>query len=161
MTALALAALAGAGASGGADAAAAAERPAAAEVERALVAEMNRVRGRNDRPALRTVATLSRPARAHSRVLLGSGRLTHDSPDGTPFWQRLVNAGFPRNRATAENLAMVPGCDAVQAARQTVAMWMGSPGHRANLLSRRYRWTGAGAAIARDCTIVLTADYGS
>jgi uncharacterized protein YkwD len=163
MTALALAALVGAGGSVGTGAAAgAAERPLAGEVEQALVAEMNRVRAQNSRPALRTVATLSRPARAHSRVVLSTGVLTHDSPDGTPFWQRLVNAGFPRNRAMAENLAVFPGCDAVQAARQTVRRWMNSPGHRANLLGRPYRWTGAGAAVAPDCRrIVITADYGS
>jgi uncharacterized protein YkwD len=162
MTALALAGLGGTGTGDGGSAVATPAPPPAGEVERALLAEMNRARARHDRPALRTIATLARPARAHSRVLLGRGLLTHDSPDGSPFWERLVDAGFPRNRAMAENLAMVPGCDAARVARQTVGMWLGSPGHRANLLNGRYRWAGSGAAISRDCrTVVITADYGS
>ncbi len=143
-----------------------ADPPAAAptappRIESALVTEMNRVRADRGRQPLRTIGTLQRPARGQSRYLLGIGELDHDGPDGSPFWTRLIAAGFPRNRSMGENLAMVPGCGPDAAAR-TVQLWLKSPGHRANLLNPAFRWVGAGAASAGDCSsTVLTADYGS
>ncbi len=133
----------------------------APRIESALLAEMNRARTERGRRPLRAVATLQRPARAQSRYLLGQGILDHDGRDGSPFWTRLIAAGFPRGRALGENLAMVPGCG-TDAAAQTVAMWLKSPGHRANLLNPAFRWAGAGAASGDDCSsTILTADYGS
>lgn len=136
-------------------------RASAPRIESALLAQMNRVRAKHGRRALRPIATLKRPARAQSRYLLGQGILDHSGRDGSPFWTRLIAAGFPRGRTLGENLAMVPGCSTGVAAR-TVRMWMKSPGHRANLLNPAFRWAGAGAASDRDCSsTVLTADYGS
>ena len=131
------------------------------QIETALVAEMNRVRADRGRAPLRMSATLRRPARAQSRYLLATGQLTHEGPDGSPFWTRLVDAGFPRDRWMAENLAQLGGCDA-STARRTVQMWMNSPGHRVNLLNPRYRWMGVGSASDDGCgTSLVTADYGS
>lgn len=130
-------------------------------IETALVAEMNKVRVERGRKPLRMSTTLRRPARSQSRYLLASGQLTHDGPDGSPFWTRLVDAGYPRDRWMAENLAELGGCDASTAGR-TVQMWMNSPGHRANLLNPRYRWVGVGTVSDGDCnTTLVTADYGS
>jgi uncharacterized protein YkwD len=130
-------------------------------IEAALLVEMNAVRVARGRAPLRMSATLRRPARAQSRYLLRTGQLTHEGPDGAPFWTRLVEAGYPRNRWMAENLAELGGCDRTTA-RRTVRMWMDSPGHRANLLNRRYRWVGVGSASAGGCDVtVVTADYGS
>lgn len=148
---------------GSADAAGPASPAAVApgKIETALVAEMNKVRAQKGRPPLRMSATLRRPARGQSRWLLASGQFTHDGPDGSPFWTRLVDAGYPRDRWMAENLAELGGCDATTA-RRTVQMWMASPGHRANLLSPRYRWVGVGIASSDDCNATIaTADYGS
>ena len=133
----------------------------APRIESALLAEMNRARVERGRRPLRTIATLQRPARGQSRYLLGIGMLDHDGSDGSPFWTRLIAAGFPSGRALGENLAMVPGCGTEVAAR-TVQMWLNSPGHRANLLNPAFRWAGAGAAIGAGCSeTILTADYGS
>lgn len=137
-----------------------AARPAP-RVEKALLAEMNRVRTRRGRRALKPLASLNRAARGQSRALLGAGAFQHESLDGSPFWTRLVAAGFPATRRMGENLAMVSRCDRA-AARETVRMWMASRGHRANLLNRRFRFVGSGVARAPDCsTTILTADYGS
>jgi uncharacterized protein YkwD len=142
-------------------AAAGPDRASVPQLERALLVEMNRVRLARNRRALRPLATLRRPARAQSRFLLRTGELSHDSSDGSPFWSRLVAAGFPRNRLMGENLAMMSGCSPA-AARRTVAMWMRSPGHRTNLLNPRFRWVGPGVAIGSGCSATyLTADYGS
>lgn len=132
----------------------------APRVESTLVAEMNRVRAQRGRAALKPVATLTRAARSHSGSLRSAGAFQHESLDGAPFWTRLVAAGFPANRRMGENLALVGGCDR-GAARETVAMWMASPGHRANLLNPRFRFVGAGAATDADCSeTIVTADYG-
>lgn len=133
----------------------------ATRAEAALLTAMNDARVARGRAPLRPAPTLRRPARSHSRYLVGLGTLEHEGRDGSPFWERLVAAGFPANRRLGENLAMVPGCDAAAATR-TVRMWLDSPGHRANLLSRKFTWVGAGVASAADCSwTVLTADYGS
>ena len=160
--AVALAALgAAAGSGAGAEQAAAAASATTPQVEKALVKEMNRVRAKRGLRALRARATLTRPARAHSRYLLRHGKFAHEGRGGKPFWTRLVAAGYPRSRTMGENLAMTYG-SGLDVARRTVRMWMKSPGHRANLLNPRFRHTGAGVARSADfSTVILTADYGS
>ncbi len=163
MTAAALA-LAGAATSGAEAKGARASQATEASVPRteaALLREMNRARAERGRRPLRMIATLRRPARAHSRYLVRTGGFDHDGRGGAPFWKRLFAAGFPRNRTVGENLAMVWGCGS-DAARQTVRMWLDSPPHRANLLNPRFRWVGTGSASAAGCSsTILTADYGS
>ena len=129
-------------------------------LESAVLAEMNQARARNHRAPLRMLDTLTRPARAQSRYLLRTGRLSHDSPDGSPFWTRLERAGFPRSRAMGENLVELGGCNE-STARLAVQLWMQSPAHRANMLSKQFHLTGVGAASSADCdTTVITVDYG-
>jgi uncharacterized protein YkwD len=129
-------------------------------LEAALVQQMNAVRRAHGRAPLRPLATLARPARAHSAFLARSGSFQHEAADGAPFWTRLVAAGFPRQRRMAENIALVQGCTPA-AMRQVVRLWMDSPGHRANLLDRRLRATGAGVVATPGCAeILVTADYG-
>lgn len=158
MTALALA-VAAAGQAGGAGdtAGGPAARP---DMERAVVAQANRVRARHGLRPLRPVRPLARAARGHSRFLAARGVLQHEDARGRPFWVRLVAAGYPRNRAMGENLAQVGGCGAGPA-RRAVALWMGSPGHRANILSPRYRAIGVGAVATGGCeAAAVTADFG-
>jgi uncharacterized protein YkwD len=129
-------------------------------LEAALLTEMNLARARNHRAPLRMLETLTRPARAHSRYLLRAGLFSHDSPDGSPFWTRLERAGFPRTRAMGENLLELGGCND-STARLAVQLWMQSPEHRANMLSKKFRVTGLGVASSADCDItVITADFG-
>ena len=131
------------------------------QIETALVVAMNRARSAHGQVPLRVATTLARPARGQSRYLVAAGLLDHDSPDGSPFWTRLVAAGFPGDHMMAENLALLPGCGP-DTSRRTVSMWMNSPAHRTNLLNPRLRWVGAGAASSKGCgTTVLTADFGS
>jgi uncharacterized protein YkwD len=133
---------------------------ATAGEERALLAAINAARSARHLPALRLSPALGHAARAHSASLLRAGRLEHEGPGGAPFWTRLVEAGYPSQRPMAENLAMVPGCGGASA-RSAVQMWLQSPPHRANMLSRRYRWLGPGAAFSESCrTVIYTADFG-
>jgi uncharacterized protein YkwD len=150
----------------GAGVASAEAAPAARpDMERIVVAQVNRVRARHGLRTRFTWATTmrsmsGRAARGHSRFLAARGVLQHEDARGRPFWVRLVAAGYPRDRAMGENLAQVGGCGAGPA-RRAVALWMGSPGHRANILSPRYRAIGVGAAAAGGCeAAAVTADFG-
>ncbi|MGD9570768.1 MAG: CAP domain-containing protein [Thermoleophilia bacterium] len=129
--------------------------------ERAVLVEINRVRTRHHRRPLAGSPLLTAPARSHSRHLATTGTLTHEDAKGAPFWQRLVAAGYPRNRRMAENLARLSDCR-TSLARQTVRLWMGSPPHRANLLDPRMRRVGIGVARLDGCReTVVTAAFGS
>ncbi|MEW6581183.1 MAG: CAP domain-containing protein [Actinomycetota bacterium] len=133
--------------------------PGRSPAEATLLAAMNEARVAHGRPPLRLSALLSRPARRHSASLAAAQELSHEGPHGEPFWTRLVAAGYPRNRWMGENLALVSGCG--DAARTMVRMWLDSPGHRANLLSRRFRVVGVGVASDDGCAVtVATTDFG-
>jgi uncharacterized protein YkwD len=146
-------------------------------LERALLREMNVARAEYEVAPLKSKASLHKAARKHSLYLSKLGRLDHDSAGGKPFWTRLVKAGFPRNSSMGENLALVGGCGRpagyvqlrrsqrqtanASEARRVVAMWLKSPGHRANLLNPDFRYAGAGVTTDSACSATMyTADYG-
>lgn len=124
-----------------------------------MLKAMNSARVAHRLPRLRLSTTLAKPARAHSGTLVQKGQLDHRGPNGEPFWKRLVAAGFPRNRWMGENLALMPSCDYSPA--EVVRMWLDSPGHRANLLSKKFAVVGVGVVSDAECTTtVLTTDFG-
>ena len=121
---------------------------------------MNQARTANGVPHLTRSAVLTRPARSHSTHLAASGTLTHTGADGKPFYTRLYGAGYPRTKAVAENLAMAGGCSS-DMGRTIVEMWLKSPKHRRNLLSRRYTRVGVGVVADTACArTAFTADFG-
>jgi uncharacterized protein YkwD len=67
------------------------------------------------------------------------------TPCGMSFSRTFARAGYLPARAFAENLAWGQG--ELGSPVHTLAMWLNSPPHRANLLSRR--WQDLGIAIAR------------
>jgi uncharacterized protein YkwD len=126
----------------------------------ALLKEMNQARASRGIAPLRLSKILSRPARQHSAYLAQMGELDHDGADGRPFYVRLYNAGFPRTRAVGENLGLSGGC-ATDLAETMVEMWLDSPGHRRNLLSRDFKVVGLAIVAADDCnSTVYTTDFG-
>ncbi len=124
---------------------------AAADPRADLLKRINRARVSRGVPALRTNPVLTRPAVHHSRYLASIGTLDHRGADGRPFWVRLFRAGYPRNRAVGENLGMIGGCT-LDAGAAMVTMWLESPSHRRNLLSRRFRAVGIAIVAAPDCS---------
>lgn len=88
-------------------------------------------------PPLRADARLERAARSHSTEMLRTGVFFHGA-----FNARIRGAGVNSHRV-GENLAW--GVGRLSRARAIVAMWMASPGHRANLLHPGYRLVGVGA----------------
>jgi uncharacterized protein YkwD len=154
-----LAAIAACATAGMATSVAQAAAPGRSAAEMSVLKEMNAARVAAGLPRLKPSALLSKPARAHSSNLVAKGELDHDGPNGEPFWKRLVAAGFPRNRWMGENLALMPSCDYAPA--EVVQMWLDSPGHRANLLSKKFTLVGVGVVSDAECTTtVLTTDFG-
>jgi uncharacterized protein YkwD len=141
---------------------------APAGYENSLLREINQVRAENSLPALRSSAPLAQAAEFHSKTMAARGFFAHESADGSPFWKRVErfypSRGF-RYWSAGENLAYgSPNMSADGAVRA----WMGSPGHRANMLSETWSEIGVGALHVdsapgiyggRPATIITT-DFG-
>lgn len=149
-----------------------------ARLSRAILDEANLVRCRAGRAPLSPAAeTLVRVARDHSAWMAGTGRMSHTGgrETGRTLTDRVRRAGL-RPRTYAENLAFLPryrfggtrfrvanraACRFLSLdgqrigqhsyrslARAVVAMWMQSPGHRKNLLSRDQHRMSAAASLS-------------
>ncbi len=74
----------------------------------------------------------------------------HVSRTGRDVVDRLTHTGYlgsARSWIVGENLAW--GSGSLSSPREIVQSWMHSPGHRANILSRRFREIGIGVVFAR------------
>jgi uncharacterized protein YkwD len=118
-------------------------------VARDLIAEVNRTRNAQGVAALSEDAALNRAAREHSEELAARRTLDHSStnPDRRTMTMRIEAAGGSWLQA-AENLAGMSG-PASRIPTQAVQMWLGSDGHRRNMLSASYTHTGVGIAADR------------
>ncbi len=95
-------------------------------IEKAIVEETNAQRARHGLPALVVDENLMKSARQHTIWMARSRLLQH-------------------SRGVAENIAM--GYTTTKAA---LGGWMGSSGHRANILNRSYRHIGVAAYQSND-----------
>jgi uncharacterized protein YkwD len=102
-------------------------------------------------PALAWSPILARAAREHSEEMVRLRYFAHESPTPTrrtPMMRaRLAGLDGP-SLAVGENLFR--GNWRSDRARRVVRSWMGSPGHRENLLRPEYRYLGVGIAWDRD-----------
>lgn len=98
--------------------------------------------------ALREDATLAAVASAKAADLVARGYFDHTTPGGMTFELALIHAGYvvPGTRfVVSENLAW--GQTVLSTPVEVVRGWMGSPGHRANILNGRFTETGIGAVV--------------
>lgn len=137
-------------------------------LNRQVLAGVNRFRARHGRAPLHESAALDRSARRHSLEMGRLGYFGHSSADGMEFWQRIRHF-YPAHGysywSVGENLVWASPSLRVGGAMR---MWISSPPHLANLLSRRWRQIGisaVGVASApgvyghRHVTIITT-DFG-
>ena len=137
-------------------------------LERSVMAKVNGVRRQHGLLPLRFSAGLAGAARHHSREMAEAGYFRHNAADGEAFSRRIARfypIGNYQYWYVGENMLWSSGeLDATAA----LELWLGSPGHRAIMLSARWREVGVGAVYARtapgvygglDVTIV-TADFG-
>ena len=141
----------------------------AASLEELVLQEINAVRARRGLAGLAASPALSRSAAAHSRAMATYGFFSHESRNGATFSQRIKRFYAPRSGAwtVGENLAMFGGT--TPSATAIVDAWMGSPGHRANLLRGLFHEAGvaimfnpaAGGVFGGESTWIVTLDLGS
>jgi uncharacterized protein YkwD len=106
----------------------------------------NHARAAHGLKALCVQPDLTRAARAHSQEMLDKDYATHESYDGESVKQRLARFGYTFGGysyyAYGENIAW--GCGSKGAPDHIFSWWMHSPGHRGNILDKRYRQVGIG-----------------
>jgi uncharacterized protein YkwD len=137
-------------------------------LNRQVLAAVNRFRAAHGRVALRESTSLDRAARRHSLEMGRLGYFGHSSADGAQFWQRIRHfypAHGSSHWAVGENLVWAaPSLSAGSALR----LWISSPPHLANLLSRQWREMGiSSVGVARAPGVyggrrvtIVTADFG-
>jgi uncharacterized protein YkwD len=112
--------------------------------QRAVVCEINRVRGRRGLPPVSVDARLTRTAGRFAHAMVSRGFFSHVGPGGATLQERLQAAGY-RGRSAGEVLAWGQGRYATP--RAAVRSWLHSPPHRRVLLGRDYRGVGVGVAL--------------
>jgi uncharacterized protein YkwD len=139
------------------------------ELQSALVRQVNVLRARHGLVRLRLSGALSTAASVHSVQMARMGYFSHNSAGGASFGTRIARYYGPRGYRTwfvGENLLWSsPDIGAARA----LAMWLASPGHRANLLSARWREIGLVAVHSTSApgvyggspTTIVTADFGA
>lgn len=138
-----------------------------------------------ERAGLRPLAwdsALQRIARGHSRNMASARFFSHTDPQGRDFSDRYRQAGYrcaiPLGLLTTglggENIAQnnlyrgfvrsrgrttYQWNTEEQIAAEVVRLWMGSAGHRRNILTGSFRREGIGVAIAADGKVYITENF--
>jgi uncharacterized protein YkwD len=133
-----------------------------------VLAGVNRFRVAHGLVALRESGALDRSARQHSLELGRLGYFAHSSHDGTAFWKRIRKYYEAKNYSywsVGENLVLrSPSLGAPEA----LSLWIASPPHLANLLSKQWHQIGISAvSVAHGPgvhggrhAIIITTDFG-
>lgn len=119
-----------------------------AQLAKAAVCLVNRERTRRGMRELRTNSRLSRAAASHTRDMIEQHYFEHVSQTGQNVVDRLLSTGYlgkVTNWLVGENLAW--GIGSLSTPREIVISWMNSPGHRRNILKRRFREIGVGVVF--------------
>jgi uncharacterized protein YkwD len=118
-------------------------QPAAAA---AVVCLLNAERTQRNLAPLRDSAPLRAAAGRYARLMVAGGFFDHVSPTGSTLRARIAGIGYmkPTGCAIGENIAT--GSGELSAPAAIVAAWMASPGHRRNILTRKFRDVGIGVA---------------
>ena len=122
-------------------------------LEQQCLDEVNRVRKRNGLQQLALLEELLPVARAYSRRMAEERFFSHDDPEGRSVKERIEEAAI-KWRMVGENLAYSSGH--VNPVAASLHGWMGSPGHRANILDPNFSLTAIGVWIREDGTVYFT-----
>ena len=120
-----------------------------------VVDRTNAERARHGLRALSVDQRLAAAAQAHSADMVRRAFFAHESPDGRQVWDRAVAAGYAY-RKVAENIAA-----GQRTAEEVVRGWMGSPGHRANILDGDLTQIGVGRADGGSYGVYWTQVFGT
>jgi hypothetical protein len=126
---------------------------------------LNGVRAEHDLPPLRENAILEAASQRHSEDMVRRHFFAHETPDGLSPGERMRDAGYSACECyVGENLYWGAGPNAPPA--KALEGWMGSPGHRANILSPEFTEVGVGVVydapfwVGRRRAAIYTTDFG-
>lgn len=120
-----------------------------------MLSRINAERAAVGAAPLSLCATLMTAAQLHSQDQAARSTMSHTGGNGSSMVQRAEAAGYRGWTSLAENVAMgYPGVDAVMDG------WMGSSGHRANLLAASTQHVGVGRAASGSGQLYWTQDFG-
>ncbi len=109
----------------------------------AVIQSVNTERATRGLPALKPDPELAATAQAHACEMGKRGYFSHEGRNGSTVMARAKRQGY-KACLIAENIALGQGDVA-----QVMASWMGSKGHRANILRRGVSDTGVGVALQK------------
>ena len=121
-----------------------------ASLQSSVLVTLNQIRRSHGLVPLRLNTALSSAARQHAAEMLADGYFAHSSADGSAFWKRIERyypSAHHRFWTVGENLLWD---GASLDAKGALALWMASPGHRANILDARWREIGVAALYESD-----------
>jgi uncharacterized protein YkwD len=123
------------------------ENTSAWKIRSATLCLLNVERRKHGLRSLRSNGKLRRAGQRHTRDMVPKTYFAHASRNGTDFGRRIRVTGYARGRRyqIGENLAW--GSHDYAKPRQIVRMWMNSPGHRANVLRRKFREVGVALSL--------------
>jgi uncharacterized protein YkwD len=135
-------------------------------LEQSLLSLLNRERLDRGLKPLRRNGALDKAARWQSGDMVERRYFDHERRGGPSLAERIRRSGYPsgaRSWTAGENIALSEG---VVSSGRILRAWMSSPGHRAEILSRRYAHIGIGAAPgspygAAGEAMTVTADFGA
>ena len=120
-----------------------------------MLERINAERAAAGRSPLAFCATLQNAAQDHSQDQANTNRMSHTGSNGSTMAQRANAAGYTGWTRLAENVAA-----GQRSVDQVMNAWMGSSGHRANLLNVEYTHVGVGKASSGSGTLYWTQDFG-
>jgi len=137
-------------------------------LNRQVLVAVNSFRAAHGLAALRESAALDRSARQHSKEMGRDGYFAHSSHDGTVFWRRIRRYYTAKGYSywsVGENLVWESPSLSAGAAMK---LWIASPPHLANLLSKQWRQIGVSAVGVAHApgvyggrhVVIVTTDFG-
>ena len=118
--------------------------PATADVAQSVLVGVNAARAKAGCAPLRMNNKLTAAAKAHARAMAEQNFFGHTGKDGSRFSNRIKRQGYSY-RAAAENIAA-----GQKTASQVVGNWLGSSGHRRNILNCGLKETGIAVVYQPD-----------
>lgn len=142
----------------------------AAAIGKSVLRLLNQQRAKRGLGALHRSTALDKAARWHSHDMVARGYFDHERPGGPSLAQRIRRTGYlsgARSWSVGENIAWGEGH--FSTSKSMVDAWMGSSGHRANILNRRYEHIGIGLVVGipesggagQGDAVTITTDFGA
>ena len=151
------------------------------QLENKIHVLVNKERAKRGLSALSKDKRLNKVARKYSQDMVNRNFFSHNDPDGRSFYDRYKAEGYEcsiRNRNTscmgAENIAQSNLFSSYiykdgktffnwstedKIAESVVKQWMGSKGHKANILTPYFKRQGIGVAFSDDGKVYITENF--